>query len=489
VRSKVRTGRNDSSAGATSRAALEKAGRRRLVEDMAGGHRTGLDLLESVRGVAGAIQRAGPAPRVGLWYWNSIAALEAHLAVESAGRTRVPVDPGAPASEARAVFDAAGVDLVLADERHAAALKGDVLVHDEHRMLGDAGRFRPVPYDADGVHLLYPRMAAGGSLFAVPVSYANWDATMRVNENLYRSGVYGPGFGPDERFLTVQQMLHGTGFLGTFPFLLMGLPQVVVEQFTAAAALDAVRRFEPTATFMVPGMVTRLGNELAASGDDGGLSLRRLLYGGASLAPDEMRAAMGVLGHVLVQVYGRIEGGWPLAVLGQEEHRRINEGDEALALSFGRPIDQAEVRLRRIEGEGSEIGELCVRSAMAVREYSDPDGWCALGDVVGRDERGYLRFLRRLDGMINTGSYHVYPREVEDTIRALPAVREVAVVGEPDPKWGERVVAYVLADAEARESIERELAAKLPERLARYKHPKEIHFVDSLSHLKAVDRQ
>ena len=180
--------------------------------------------------------------------------------------------------------------------------------------------------------------------------------------------------------------------------------------------------------------------------------------------------------------------GWPLAVLGQEEHRRIETGDQALGHSFGRPIDAAEVQLRRVEGEGSQVGELCVRSAMTVREYSDPDGWCALGDVVARDEHGYLRFLRRLDGMINTGSYHVYPREVEDAIRALPAVRDVAVVGEPDPKWGQRVVAYVVADAEARASIEGQLAAALPERLARYKHPKDIRFVDSLSDLKAMGR-
>ena len=118
---------------------------------------------------------------------------------------------------------------------------------------------------------------------------------------------------------------------------------------------------------------------------------------------------------------------------------------------------------------------------MAVREYSDPDGWCALGDVVEREEGGYLRYLRRLDGMINTGSYHVYPREVEDAIRATPGVRDVAVVGEPDPHWGQRVVAYVVADPAARESIEPRLSAALPERLARYKHPKQIHLVDSLS--------
>ena len=67
---------------------------------------------------------------------------------------------------------------------------------------------------------------------------------------------------------------------------------------------------------------------------------------------------------------------------------------------------------------------------MVVREAADPDGWCALGDIVRRDEDGYLYLSGRLDGMINTGSYHVYPREVEDAIAAFAGVREVLVRGE-----------------------------------------------------------
>lgn len=156
----------------------------------------------------------------------------------------MPVDPGAPVSEARAVFAAAQVDVVLADERHAAELDGAVIVHDDRRRLEEAGSFRPVPLAPGRVHLLYPRMVTGGNLFAIPVSYTNWDETMRVNEALYRSGWYGSGFGEDERFLTVQQLLHGTGFLGTFPFLRMGLPQVVVEQFNAASTLEAIRLWD-----------------------------------------------------------------------------------------------------------------------------------------------------------------------------------------------------------------------------------------------------
>lgn len=471
-----------SESGAASRAALEQVGRRRIVEDSRGTYRSGRELAERVRGVAGAIQAAGLSPRVGLWYWNSIPALEAHLAVEWLGGTRVPLDPSAPPDEARAVFQAAGVDVVLADQRHAVSLVG-ALVHDEATVLDEGGHFRPVPYEPLRTHLLYPRMAASGALFAVPVSYANWDATMRINQSLYLAGGYGPDFGPDERFLTVQQMLHGTGFLGTFPFLLMGLPQVILEQFSAGATLEAIRRFEPTATFMVPGMVTRLANEVTTTEDKSTKSLRRLLYGGATFGLDDMTAAMRVLGTVLVQVYGRVEGGWPLAVLGHDDHARIAAGDISLARSFGRPISDVEVRLRHVEGEDRNVGELCVRSEMSVSEYSDPDGWCALGDIVTQDDHGYLTYVRRLDGMINTGSYHVYPKEVEAAIGAVAGVSSVVVVAEPDTKWGQRVVAYVVAEPEVRDTIEQRIADELSQRLARYKHPKAIYIVDLLPEL------
>ena len=103
-------------------------------------------------------------------------------------------------------------------------------------------------------------MAAEGRFLAVPMSYANWATCMAINAELYRSGGYGKGFDGSERFLTVQQVMHGTGMLGTFPFIHMGLPQVILPRFDAAAVLEAAGRHRATATFMVPGMVTRLAD-------------------------------------------------------------------------------------------------------------------------------------------------------------------------------------------------------------------------------------
>ena len=251
-----------------------------------------------------------------------------------------------------------------------------------------------------------------------------------MNEACYRSGRYGPPLGEDEVFLTAQQLMHGTALLGSFLFLELGLPQVLLRRFTAEAALEACEAHGVTSSFFVPGMVTRLAEAAEAAGRRP--PLRRLLYGGAPIGLEEMRHASALLGPVLVQLYGRFEGGWPLAVLGVDEHAAIADGDDALARSCGRPVAETEWALRSVPGV-TEGGELAVRSDMVVPEYADPNGWCALGDLATIDEAGYLYLRGRLDGMINTGSYHVYPGEVEAAIASVPGVRSALVRGEPDP--------------------------------------------------------
>lgn len=470
-------------AGAASRAALRAAGERVLLVEADGPPRTGRQLEARVQALARALVDRGLAGRrIGLWYWNSAAAVEAHLAVEWVAATRVPVDPGAPAAEAQAVFAAAEVETVLVDGAHQQ-LAG-ALLHDEEESLAAPGSLEAMPVPPDRTALLYPRMAAAGGLLAVPISYANWAANIRLNTSLYRSGAYGPGFGDDERFLTAQQLPHGTGILGSFPFLHMGLPQVLLRRFDADGFVDAALRHRATATFFVPGMVTRLADALERSGRTVVPPLRRLLYGGAPIALDDLVRAVERIGSVLVQVYGRFEGGWPLAVLGVDDHARIAAGDTALAASCGRPVDGIEFRVRSVPGQPPGHGELSVRGATVVAEYADPDGWCALGDVAWLDEAGYLYLGGRLDGMINTGSYHVYPREVEEAIAAVPGVRGALVRGEPDPTWGEAVTAYVIPeDPASGEQLTERIRRALEARLARYKLPKRLHLVGSLNTL------
>lgn len=478
-------------AGAASRRALASAGDRVLLIGPDGRGATGREVEGRTAGLALALRRRGLAgQRIGLWSWNSAAAVEAHLATEWLGATRVPVDPGAPAAEAAAVFAAAKVAGVVVDAAHAAEAPPGALVHDEDDRLSAPGTLDAHEVDADATHLLYPRMAAAGEFLAVPISYANWSACMEVNTALYRSGGYGAGFGGGldggERFLTAQQIMHGTGMLGTFPFLHMGLPQVILPRFDAAAVLEAAQRHRATATFFVPGMVTRLADAVADAGLPAAGALRRVLYGGAPIAAADLNRAIEILGPVLVQVYGRFEGGWPLAVLGTGDHQDLAAGRPAHAGSCGRPIPQTELRIRPAAGQASQAngwGELCVRNGMVVAEWADPDGWCGLGDLARLDDDGYLYLGGRLDGMINTGSYHVYPREVEDAMTALPYVAAALVRGEADPTWGQAVTGYVVPAPGAPDDLAAAIRAALRQRLAAYKIPKRIVPVATLDDL------
>ncbi|MES9536569.1 AMP-binding protein [Actinomadura sp. NPDC000600] len=445
-----------------ARAALLAAGPRVLISDDRGGARTGDELAARVDRLAGALAERGLAGgRIGLWHTNAIAAVEASLAVEWLGATRVPVDPGAAPAEAASIWKAAGTDAVLVDREHAG---GGALVHDDDEPLTGPPAPSEPEVPAERTLLLYPRAVRSGELMAVPISYGNWEAAMAANIALYRDGGYGPGFGPDECFLTVQQLMHGTGLVGTFPFLRMGLPQTIMRRFDADAVLDLLRSGTVTSTMMVTGMVSRLA--AAVRSRPGGLgSLRRLLYGGAPMAPEDLRDTALLLPDVLVQIYGRLEGGWPLTVLDQADHRAVAEGDMSRAGSCGRPVAAAgELRL-------GPSGEISVRSPMVVAEYADADGWCSLGDL-GRLEDGHLRLRGRLDRMINTG-YHVYPQEIEDAVRRVPGVADVLVRGEPDERHGEIVVAHLVArgDVSPRPLVAR-VDAELRSRFARYKVPR-----------------
>ena len=468
-------------AGADLRKALLAAADRVLLRDMADRTRTGREILDNVDGLAGALLAGGhDGGKIGLWYRNSFAAVEAFLAVEWIGGTRVPVDPHAPAAEAGAVFAAAAVDAVLADRAHGSLLP-EALIHDDEAPLLGVPTWPNKTIDDDRTLLVYPRAVEHGQLFGIPVSYANWRATMRTNIALYRSGRYGPWHEAEECFLAAQQIMHGTGFVGTFPFLEMGRPQVLADGFDAGRILDAIDRFGVSATVLVPPMMARLV-DIALERPESGGSLKHLIYGGAPVAAEELRRTMRRFGPILIQGYGRIEGGWPIATLGIDEHRAILAGDDRLVSSCGRPIEQVTVKLRPTDA-AADCGELLVTSDMVVGEYTDPEGWCSLGDVMCRDRDGYLFYRGRLDRMINTG-YHVYPAEIEAAILAVSGIAAARVKGEADEKWGTTLVADLVLAGNAKATPDDVLQCvgdALKARLAKYKIPRRYRIVEALS--------
>ncbi|HEV3046028.1 MAG TPA: AMP-binding protein [Solirubrobacteraceae bacterium] len=469
---------------ATLRAMLLEQPDRPALLDEAGRVRSRGELVARVDRLAGTLAEEGLAGEpVGVWYANSIAAFEAYLAVEWVGATRLVMDPATAPAEAEAMLDAAQARFALADRAHAALLRRPAIVHDDDSAPDGRPREPDSAVPPERPLHLYPRGVRTGELHAVPISYGNWAQTIALNCRLYRSGAYGAGWREhDETLLTLQQLPHGTALIGSFPFLWMGRPQVLVERFDPARVPELIERFAVTATGMTSGMLAALTRSLEDTGAPAAGRLRRLVYGGAPLSLEQMRRAHAALGPVLVQVYGRLEGGWPLAILGQRDHAAILDGEPGLAGSCGRPVGApVELRLRPVAGGQEGVGELCTRSAMVVREYADPDGWCALGDLASLDADGCLHLRGRLDDMINTG-YHVYPQQIEEALTAIPGVAAARVRGEPDERRGEAIVAYVVpAAARAGERLGGEaLRARLRETLAPYKIPHRIELVATL---------
>jgi acyl-CoA synthetase (AMP-forming)/AMP-acid ligase II len=452
-------------------------GNRVVVTDLRGERRSGAELVDNVDRLAGAIKQAAPPrPKVGLWYRNSAAAVEAFLAVEWLGGTRLPVDPVATEAEARAVFAAAKADIVLCDAAHAVLLGDLAVVHDNAHPFAAKPQEPIDDLDLNFPFMIYPRAVTDGQLFGVPLSYGNWHAIIDGNVSLYRSGRYGIWDEATEVFLSAQQIMHGTGFLGTFPFLAMGLPQIIVHEFDVTTVLEVIDRYAVTGTMFVPAMLQSFLDK-SDQGPFQASSLRHLLYGGGPLTGEQIQRAAEHFGPALTQVYGRVEGGWPISILDAEAHRAIQTGNSKLLKSCGRPIAEVDTRLRPLPGMPSDHGELQVRCAMSSSDYVDADGWCRLGDVVRRDAQGYLYFERRLDRMINTG-YHVYPDEIEAILAAARGVAEASVVGEAHPRWGQSVIAYIVPNGEiARQTLPDLLKERVSQRLAKYKVPREFRIV------------
>src|SRR6185369_341385 len=231
-------------------------------------------------------------------------------------------------------------------------------------------------------------------------------------------------------------------------------------------------------------------------------SVRTIVYGASPMPVPVIKRAIELWGPRFVQYYGQTEAPIFITKLGQEDHAGL--GASHRLSSCGRPSVDCEIRL--VDGEGNDVppgeqGEVVLRAPFVMKGYLNaPDlnastfiegGWLRTRDVGRFDEEGYLYLVDRTSDMIITGGYNVYPREVEDALLAHPVVLECAVVGAPHEKWVEAVTAFVVlrtlgvakgeaTDDTAEGAIENELIEFTRERLASYKVPKSIHFIDAI---------
>lgn len=284
----------------------------------------------------------------------------------------------------------------------------------------------------------------------------------------------------DAVFLHAAPLTHGSGMY-LLPSTARAATQVVAPgtSFSPAAFVALIEEHHVThAAFLAPTMLRRVVDEARGRTLP---SLRSIVIGGAPLYREDLRAAVEVFGPIMIQMYGQGEAPMTITVM---------PASEALDHpgSCGRPFHGVEVRIADPSGEpvpdGAD-GEVLVRGDVVMAGYWDnPDataatlaqGWLHTGDI-GHVDAGYLHLTDRAKDVIITGGSNVYPREVEEVLLTHPAVREVAVVGVPDPEWGESIRAFVVATGDP---TPEELIRYCRTRLASFKKPRDVILVTAL---------
>ncbi len=267
-----------------------------------------------------------------------------------------------------------------------------------------------------------------------------------------------------------------------------GATAVILREFSVDSVLAAVERHRVDRLFLVPSAIHALLRHPSIGVSDYSC-LRYMLYGASPIPPDLLRDALRIFGCGFVQMYGSTETSGTVVALSPDDH--VSDGADRLA-SAGKPLAGVEIAIADETGAfvpAGAPGEILVRSVANMTGYwklpeetaatIDADGWLHTGDVGRVDAQGYLYVFDRVKDMIISGGENVYPAEVEAAIFPHPAVAEVAVVGLPDPRWGEAVTAVIVCQPGDAVS-EADIIAWARARIAGYKTPKAVYFVDAL---------
>ncbi len=293
----------------------------------------------------------------------------------------------------------------------------------------------------------------------------------------------------DDVVLGVAPLFHITGLIaGVTASLLLGAPLVLFHRFEPSLAIDVIREERPTFTVGSITVFIALMNAPNAE-RDALASLTKIWSGGAPIPPSTVKAFSAAFGQYIHNIYGLTETTSPSHGVPAGADAPVDEASGAL--SVGVPIYNTVVRILGDEGEElppGEIGEIVTSGPQVVSGYWNkpeeteraiPGGALHTGDVGYMDADGWFYIVDRKKDQINAGGYKVWPREVEDVLYEHEAVREAAVVGVPDEYRGETVKAYVSLRP-GRTADEAELITFCKERMAAYKYPRQVEFLDEI---------
>ena len=454
-------------------------------------------LDESVNRLAHGLRALGveQGSRVAVMMRNCAAYLQTQWAVTRLGATLVQVGYRSKAPE---------IAYILENSKPVA-----FVYHRDHEdAVAEAQRSAGLPAEAALVRVpdRLAELLAGGDPAAPPPLARKW-ADLPGGVMVYTSGTTGKpkgaarhlkknlheavadlmrqvGYRHDERHLTVCPLYHSAAPAFTALTYLVGGTVVLRDHFDPEEILATIARERITSSFMVPTMLGRLAalpEDVRKRHDTS--SLRWLLSGAAPLPTETARLVEGAFGGVLYNFYGATETGMVTLALPGEHTRRPG--------TIGRALGGNEIRLVGEDGRDAPVGavgEVWVRNSMIVDGYHGDEaatrkslqgGFFSVGDMARVDADGYYYLADRKHDMVISGGVNIYPLEIEQHLYGHPAVLEAAVVGVPDPDWGEALKAFVVRRPGAELDADG-VRAWCKRSLADFKCPKAIEFLDAL---------
>ena len=398
-----------------------------------------------------------PGDRIVVQVEKSTDAVALYLACLQTGAIFVPLNTAYTASEVSYFLDDA-TPVLFVHDGNWAELRGEAAAGAPDQVI--------TPRAGDDIAAICYTSGTTGRSKGAMLSHANLLSNAETLIELWR-------FTPDDRLLHILPIFHVHGlFVALHCALLSGASILFETGFDMAR----VRALLPKATVMmgVPTHYTRLLADPEFGAQDCA-NMRLFLCGSAPLLAETHTAFEARTGQRILERYGMTEAGMITS----------NPYDGArIAGTVGHALPGVSVRLGGVE---NGVGTLEIKGPNVTSGYWQmpdksaesftADGWFITGDLVTQADDGRITIVGRAKDLIIAGGYNIYPKEVESVIDDMPGVTESAVVGVPNPDYGESVVAVIVADAGVTEA---DVATWVRERLARFKHPRAVHFVDAL---------
>lgn len=452
-----------------------------------------VEVVDEVARRAAALQSRGvmAGQRVALLAPNSDQLILSILACWWLGAVACPLNTRwSPVEMDHALRDSEAVLLLHDDSLVSDALTCGVPTLHFSALALAASACQPVPDVRAGGEQLAALLYTGGTTGrskGVMLSHANfWSASMTRGAELNNP--------PDSVSLLVAPLFHVAGLGRMIGQMIVGGRWVTMSQFRTPSVLEAIATLGIHDIIVVPSMLQALLD--APEFDASRLQcLQRIAFGAAPMPPDLLDRALAIWPHTeFFQAYGLTETAGAVCINLPANHLP-QARPLGLLKSVGRAGLGAEIRVADEQGRElprGQVGEILVRGPMVMQGYwrqpettaaAFVDGWFRTGDAGRMQEDGHLFIVDRLKDMIISGGENVYCTEVESVLRAHPQVTQVAVIGLPDPKWGEAVHAVVVLRAgayAASPTLAEELRAHCQTQLAGYKCPRSFRFVAEL---------